>query len=187
MIDPLGMLERAIGYTRSSLLLVSSVALTNATPCQDWDLRGLLHHMDDSLVALTEAADLGYVGLAPCRESIGADDLVAMIRTRACTLLGVWSSAAATAVSVAGVPLPSRLLVSTGALEIAVHGWDVAQACGHGRPLPPELAEDLERLAHGLVGEADRPARFARPVDVPRSTPASGRLLGFLGRDPHGR
>ena len=55
------LLERAIGYTQGSLVLVSSDMLASATPCADWDLRGLLAHMMDSLVALSEAAELGHI------------------------------------------------------------------------------------------------------------------------------
>ena len=37
------------------------------TPCRGWDLLDLLRHMDDSLAALTEAAEIGYVDLVPVR------------------------------------------------------------------------------------------------------------------------
>jgi uncharacterized protein (TIGR03086 family) len=80
--------------------------------------------------------------------------------------------------------MPSTLLACTGALEISVHGWDVARACGHDRPLPVPLAVDLLSVAPLLVDDADRPGRFAGPVDVPPSAGAGDRLLAFLGRQP---
>jgi uncharacterized protein (TIGR03086 family) len=69
-------------------------------------------------------------------------------------------------------------------VEIAVHGWDVAQACGRPRPIPPQLAEELLQLAPLLVTDADRPGRFAPPVAVPAGASPGDRLVAFLGRGP---
>jgi uncharacterized protein (TIGR03086 family) len=181
----LALLERAIGYTRASLHLVGYDDLGRRTPCRDWDLRALLRHMDDSLLALQEGADAGYVVLCPHRSEPPPADPVASLRLRACALLGAWTNnGGADLVSVAGSPVAAGVLASTGALEIAVHGWDVARACGHDRPLPEPLAVDLLEVAPSLVSDGDRPARFAAAVDVPASAGASARLLALLGRDP---
>lgn len=193
--DPLALLERAIGYTRPSLQLVTDEAMARPTPCRGWDLRALLCHLSDSLAALQEAVEIGYVDLHPARGTgptvagtVSADgprDLVATVRSRACSLLGAWThSAGATLVSVAGRPLATDLLAGTGALEIAVHGWDVARACGGCRPLPPLLAEELLELAPLVVTDHDRPARFAAPVGLPSCAAPGDRLLAFLGRRP---
>lgn len=179
-----GLLERAIGYARTSLSFVTYESLANGTPCRSWDLRALLQHMEDSLAALQEAADVAYVGL----DSSGGDtsaDLVASLRGRACALLGSWAANdGALPVSVAGRPLPAGVLASTGALEIAVHGWDVARACGAHHPLPASLAAELLRLAPMFVGEQDRPGRFAPPIELAGATAPDDRLLAVLGRLP---
>ena len=60
----LELLERAIGYTRVQLQVVTPAMLCRPTPCAAWTLAGLLDHMADSLDTLTEAADLGTVVLA---------------------------------------------------------------------------------------------------------------------------
>ncbi|MEU0437066.1 hypothetical protein ABZ153_36730 [Streptomyces sp. NPDC006290] len=77
--------------------------------------------------------------------------------------------------------------MAVGALEIAVHGWDVARACGRARPIPSALAAELLPLAHLVVADADRGVRFAAPVDVPPGTRPGGLLLAFLGRRPQSR
>ncbi len=191
LVGALGLLERAIGYTRSSLQLATLDRMANPTPCQGWDLRFLLHHLDDSLVALQEAADVGFVGpergggSAHERADHGPADLVAALRARAGSLLGAWThNDGAALVSVAGSPLTAAVLVSTGALEIAVHGWDVARACGHRHPLPPLLAEEMLDLAPLLVTDQDRCARFAAALELPPVAPPGDRLLAFLGRGP---
>lgn len=185
------LLERAVSYTRGTLELVTDERLTRPTPCTGWDLRRLLEHMGDSLEAFAEAAT-GRVDVRPrpaatSRPSAGA--LVDDLRGTACQLLGWWTAQpaapappAAGAVRLADRTLATGLVAAAGALEISVHGWDVAAACGEPRPLPEPLARDLLAAATLLVSDADRPSRFAPPLTVPPSAPAERRLLAWLGR-----
>ncbi|OIJ64555.1 hypothetical protein [Streptomyces mangrovisoli] len=83
---------------------------------------------------------------------------------------------------VGGLPLDVRVVVAVGAVEVAVHGWDVAQAAGWRRPLPGALAAGLLPVARRLVAAEDRGVRFAAAVPVPPQAPPGVRLLGFLGR-----
>jgi uncharacterized protein (TIGR03086 family) len=182
------LLERAVGYTRGSLGLVAGTDPAAPTPCRSWDLLALLRHMDDSLAALTEAAEVGYVDLAPLPQPGGgpgpvAGVLVSRLRDRACALLAAWAAhPAAEPVAVHDRPLRSDWLAAAGSLEIAVHGWDVARACGADRPLPAALAVELLDLVPLFVQDADRPHRFADPVGVPLHARPSTRLLAALGR-----
>ena len=182
------LLERAVGYTRSCLALLPRAAPDAATPCAGWDLTRLLRHMDDALAAFTEAAETGYVAPAGPREPHPAL-LAASLRDRACRLLGAWAhEPGRPLVSVAGQGLATPLLAATGAIEVAVHGWDVARACGEDRPLPEALAEALLQVAPLVVSDDDRvgspgrPPRFAPAYDVAPTATASERLLAFLGR-----
>jgi uncharacterized protein (TIGR03086 family) len=186
LVGGVGLLERAISYTLGSLHLVTPEAMPRATPCAAWDLRALLAHMNDSLAALHEAVETGRVDL-DVTAGVGdpAADPVDAIRSRACRLLGAWTNAGRDGlVSVAGHPLTSSIIASTGAIEITVHGWDVARACGRRRPIPASLAEELLPLAALLVSSADRPGRFAAPVAGLHLQTPGDRLLAFLGRDP---
>jgi uncharacterized protein (TIGR03086 family) len=189
-LDGPALLERAVSYTRTSLQLVGGaggVGLHAPTPCRDWDLLTLLQHMNDSLAAFTDAADIGYVDLVPVRadlldDRVAARLLVDRLKGRACALLAAWAHHPGGGVLVADRSLRSDLLAAAGSLEIAVHGWDVARACGVDRPLPGGLALELLDVAPLLVGDDDRPARFARAVEVPLHARPSTRLLAALGR-----
>ncbi|HZD37555.1 MAG TPA: maleylpyruvate isomerase N-terminal domain-containing protein, partial [Actinomycetes bacterium] len=59
------LLERAIGYALGAVQGVTPALLAAPTPCRDWDLRGLLHHADDSLAALLEGLGGHAVRPAP--------------------------------------------------------------------------------------------------------------------------
>ncbi|MET7700911.1 TIGR03086 family metal-binding protein [Streptomyces sp. NPDC005485] len=181
------LLERSLAYALGSVATVVPGSLGRATPCAQWDLGELLRHLDDSVDALYEGVAGGSVGLCPGRD---APDPVCAFRERAGALLGAWAVAAGEVpctdipVDVGGQSLELDVLAAVGAVEIAVHGWDVAQACGRPRPLPPALAADLFPVARCVVADEDRGVRFAEPVGVqPRSCPGD-RLVAFLGRRP---
>lgn len=179
-----GLAERALNYTLGVLPTVTSEAMTNPTPCHDWDVRALLEHMNDSLFALQEAADIGEVSL-DLTPSDDPFDLVGALRERGCALLGAWANTGHHgSVTVAGHALATDILISIGAIEIAVHGWDLAQGCGYRRPIPARLAAELLALSPLLVSEDDRPGRFAEAVDVAPLAGPQDRLLAYLGRDP---
>lgn len=182
LIESLGLLERAVGYTRLALREVTPGMLGSPTPCTDWDLAALLRHMVESLEALTEAADLGCVALVVPDEPPTSVEVVMQLREHACSLLGAWSAVAHdTDVMVGDRPLSSSILAAAGALEVAVHGWDVSQATGACAPIPALLALDLLPWVPAFVTDLDRPDRFAPELDVPMGGPSS-RLLALVGR-----
>jgi uncharacterized protein (TIGR03086 family) len=187
LLESLEMLERAVGFTRVQLQSVTHEMLCLPTPCERWRLGALLDHMAESLDALTEAADLGHVTVTDRPEPAGPPspvDAVERLRVRACSLLGAWSTVARDDdVMVGDRPLSSSLLACAGALEIAVHGWDVSQATGVRAPIPAALARDLLIWADVLVSDLDRPERFDHPITGPSIGPSS-RLLMKLGREP---
>src|SRR5690348_4367021 len=136
--DGVALLERAVNYTLGSLCLVTPEALDSPTPCAGWDLRTLLDHLDDGLTALTEAALYHQVRRTPvpCPQQDG-DDPAAHLRGHARRLLGVWVRDSPARVGIGGMGVDGDLLAGAGALEVCVHGWDVARACGVSRQIPP--------------------------------------------------
>ena len=186
LIGGVDLLERATAYTLGSLQLVTPRTLRWPTPCAEWDVHALLIHMADSLDVLCDAVDAGCVeDASPAPEHGNAVALVSAVRGRACRLLGAWAHAdEPAAVSIYGRPLSRTIVASTGAIEIAVHGWDLARGCGHDRTIPAGLAEDLCQLAPLVVTRQDRPHRFGFQVSLPPDAGPSDRLVAFLGRDP---
>jgi uncharacterized protein (TIGR03086 family) len=183
LIGGISLLERAINFTLGSLHLVTEDDLPRPTPCHAWDVRALLWHMEDSVLALHEAADLGHVDIDE-NSPDPVEDPVAALRDRACRLVGAWARGTGPGVvSIAGTPLTAGILTGTGAIEVAVHGWDLAMACGRPRAIPGNLAEEMLPLSPLFVTEADRPGRVAPQVPPPPSAGPAARLLAFLGRE----
>jgi hypothetical protein len=76
------------------------------------------------------------------------------------------------------------MIAVAGAIEIAVHGWDISDACGASRPVPPGLAAVLLPTAPLLVTPGTRPGLFADPVRLPGPAGPGDQLVAFLGRRP---
>jgi uncharacterized protein (TIGR03086 family) len=185
VLGGVAVLERAIAYLLGSLAMVTPRMLGRPTPCHYWDLHDLLEHVQDSLTALQEAVSAGRVSCAPAVDIRGDETIVLEVRDRAVRLLGAWANTGGMApVLVADAPVTAPLIASAGAIEVTVHGWDVAEACGRPRPIPDELADELLDLSVLLVRAPDRPGRFAPPVRVPADVSPGDRLLAYLGRQP---
>lgn len=178
--DPVALLERAVGYTRGTLVTVTRDVLGRRTPCAGWSLADLIDHMGDGLDAFVEASR-GVVAV-PAVQQVGTP--VHALQEKACALLGAWSAPGARSVRLGDAQLESAVLLATGALEMAVHGWDVGQATGVRTPLPRSLAVDLAPVAQAVVAPDDRGVRFAHPVRTADDKSPEARLLGFLGRSP---
>jgi uncharacterized protein (TIGR03086 family) len=177
------LLDSAVAYTRAALQPARRSPLDLPTPCAGWALGHLLLHMEDSLEAITEAAEVGRVVVEDNPRRLDADRIVDRVVQRACHLHGAWTARSTSApVAVGGLALGRDTVVLVGALEIAVHGWDVAEATGWPSPLPEELAVDLLDVAHAVVTPADRGRRFAPAHAVPPTASAGTRLLAHLGR-----
>jgi uncharacterized protein (TIGR03086 family) len=185
--DGARLLEPSVGYALGAVLAVTPELLPRPTPCRDWDLRMLLRHASESLAAIGEGIEAGRVGPHPAAEDrdLAADPAEAF-RDRAGQLLDAWTSLGhqRQAVDIAGCPLAASVMAAAAALEVAVHGWDISQACGQRQPIPRALATALLEIALVLVPSTGRYPLFAAPVTVPATAAPSDRLAAFLGRTP---
>lgn len=194
MTDPpsgaTALLAGAIRYALGVCALVAPGEMSLPTPCSDWDLGMLLGHLSDSMADLETAIRTGHLDWDQERppDPAGGDpaggEPVEVLRDRAAQLLCATYCFGGPErfVTVGGLPIPAGLVACTGAIEIAVHGWDVAVARGGGHPIPAALATRMLRLCPLLV--AGREGLFAVPVEVPAQASPGDRLVGYLGRQP---
>jgi uncharacterized protein (TIGR03086 family) len=179
------LLEQAIRYAGRSVLDVTPALLHRPTPCRDWNLDMLLRHSSESLATLHDATVTGHVALIPATpDHCPAADLARTFRDRADRLLAARAAADRRhqVLDVGDLPLPAIAAECAGAIEIAVHGWDISQACGRNRPIPDALAASLLAIAPLLVPETGRDPLFNPPVTASAQAGPGDRLVAYLGR-----
>ena len=182
-------LDQAISYAARSVLDVTPGLLPRPTPCRGWNLDMLLRHVSESLAALHDGTVTGHVGLIPASpDRDPAADPARAFRDQAGRLLAARATTGCRrqVLDIGDLPLPAIALECTGAIEIAVHGWDIPQACGRCRPIPDALAATLLAIAPLLIPETGRHPLFSPPVTATPQAGPGDRLVAFLGRTPSG-
>jgi uncharacterized protein (TIGR03086 family) len=190
------LLDQAISYAVRSVLDVTPALLPRPSPCRGWNLDMLLRHATESLAALHDGTVIGHVALIP--PAPGQAGLVPtppdrdpaagparIFRDQAGRLLTAraTTSCQRQLLEVGGLPLPAIAMECAGAIEIAVHGWDISQACGQRRPIPDALAATLLGIAPLLIAETCRHPLFGPPVTATAGASPGDRLVAFLGRN----
>jgi len=195
------LLTGAISYMLAVCAPIGAAEMTLPTPCPDWDVATLLGHLCQSMTDLETALRTGRLDLEEPVGRAGGDSVEAL-RDGAAQLLcaGYCYGGPECFVAVGGLPMPAGLVACIGAVEIAVHGWDVSAArarassgsassgsASPGRgtsqiPIPAALATRMLRLSPLLV--AGREGLFAVPVEVPAHASPGDRLVSYLGRHP---
>jgi uncharacterized protein (TIGR03086 family) len=197
----IGLLAGAVSYMLGVCAPLGPGEMALPTPCPHWDLARLLSHLCESMADLEATLRTGRLDLDGPPGRTGGDPVEAL-RDRAAELLcaGYCYGGPDRFVTVGGLPIPAGVVACTGAVEIAVHGWDVSAAraragrarAGRGSagrerdvqeaPIPAALATRMLRLGPLLV--AGREGLFGVPVEVPVEASPGDRLVGYLGRHP---
>jgi uncharacterized protein (TIGR03086 family) len=181
------LLESVVSYALGAAGSATRQLLSRPTPCAAWDLEMLLDHVSDSIEVVDEAIAAGQVGRSePPGHDGRKSDPIGRLRRQAASLR--YTCAAARTddrlVTIGDRELTARCVAVTGAIEIAVHGWDISAACGTGEPVPPGLAAVLLPIAPLLIPAGIRPGLFADPVRLAGPACPGDQLVAFLGRTP---
>ncbi|MEJ2854923.1 MULTISPECIES: TIGR03086 family metal-binding protein [unclassified Saccharothrix] len=184
------MLARAAGKFSE---IVDSVELEQwgaATPCSDYDVRGLAHHLLFWGPSLVGAGRKEVVPPPAAAESdvTPVEDWPTALKEHVERTVEAWSRPGAwEGVTHMGGPteLPAALVGGMVVGEFVVHGWDLAQATGQ----TPAWDEELLAYLHAEVAAYAQDGRdmgiFGPEVEVPDTAPTLHRILGLTGRDPH--
>ena len=67
-------------------------------------------------------------------------------------------------------------------LDVAIHGWDLAQATGQQSPLDAPLVDDVAAILAPQIDMLEGSGMFGTRVEVPAGADAQTTLLAQLGR-----
>jgi uncharacterized protein (TIGR03086 family) len=178
--------RRALDETQRFVAGVAGDQMTNATPCEDWDVRALLNHL---VAGNLWAAELGAgatidgVGTRLDGDLLGGDALGAYdasAKLAAATFEEPGALERPCAVSYG--PVPGSVYAGHRFIDVLVHGWDVAEATGQDTTLDPDLVEAAYEL---LLAEAElvrASGMFGEDLAVPDDADLQTRMLAFIGR-----
>jgi uncharacterized protein (TIGR03086 family) len=163
-----------------------------STPCSEWCVRDLANHLlatlelGRALLSDEMSTVQAGPGQVPAKDLIG-DDLIGAYRSGAKALI-----AATTAESIGGMhttplgEMPGAGLAGFVALDVLVHGWDLARAIGREATITPTLAEPMLEFARQAISDdmGTRAPLIGPEVAVPVDSDPTSRLVAYLGRTP---
>jgi len=189
--DPRPIFAKAVALCREIVAGVRPEQLTNPTPCTEFDVRTLGHHI---LAVLRRVAIIGSGGdpasTPSFAEGVADDEWVEVFDPLAAQLEAVWSDDAVLTniVTVPWAQLPGAVALLIYINEISVHTWDLAIATDQ-QPAWEEtvLATAYAAIRRGLPAEGreDPELPFDAVVDVAADAPLIHQLVTWNGRDPY--
>jgi uncharacterized protein (TIGR03086 family) len=169
--------------------MVSSVTpdnLTTKTPCDEWDVRGIVTHMIG--VCQNFAGGFGGAQMQAVGTGESSDDLASAYRAATDALL---KEARAPGALEKTLKLPFGEMPADRAIGIAmadqmIHTWDLSKALGKPFTMDETLATvTLQGMHQLLTPERRGPGKaFAAEVPCPENAPIQDRLVAFSGRQP---
>jgi uncharacterized protein (TIGR03086 family) len=186
--NPLILLDRALDQCAT---IISGIGANQAhlpTPCHDWDVATLLHHLVvQDLHNFTVAARGENVDWQASHTVVGAD-WSHRFRDSAAVLKRTWAAADLNRLIAlpGGGEAPLRSRASQQIAEFTVHAWDLSQATGQHIVLDTSLAEHSLLWSQRMLRPEfrGRDKTFGIEVPVPEDAPVYDRLVGWFGRDP---
>lgn len=186
-MKPVVAFQKACDIATSNITRIKPAQWHDSTPCDEWDLRALVHHMVYEVLWVPDMMSGKSV------EMVGdtyEGDILGRNPKKA------WEAATAKALKVMQNPAAMRQTVhlsygdvsgshycSEIASDIFIHAWDVATAAGLDTTLDPEMVEFVygfmapradEMRSSGLFGD--------QVVEVSIKTEFPARLLALYGR-----
>lgn len=188
MTDPRPLYRRATAQAAELIRTVRPEQLSGATPCTDFDVRGLLGHIVGGTTRIAVVGE-GGDGLAVqmTAEEIADDGWPKAYEQARERALAAWASEErmASTVRVPWGEISGREALSAYVMEIVAHTWDLSEGVGRPLGLDPELAEFSLAAARESLPDDSREGRPFKPVlEVGDGADAYARLAAWLGRRP---
>jgi len=178
--------RKALDATGRIVRGITPERMTESTPCEDFDVRGLLNHLVSGnlwVEPLVSGKTIDEVGDRYDGDVIGDDPSAAYdASARVAGDAFAQPGAMEVPVAVSYGPVPGEVYAGHRFIDVLIHGWDLAMATGQDTTLDPGLVEtcwDIVRPQQELLQGS---GAFGSPVDVAADADSQTRLLAVLGR-----
>lgn len=161
-------------------------AWTAPTPCTEWDVRALVHHLVveiswmDPLIGGRSVAD---VGDSLSGDLLGDDPVASWDAAAAGALAAVNADGAMEMVihltrrDVTGVDYTFEVFN-----DLAIHGWDLARAIGADETIDPAFVAIIDERIGPTIADLKESGQYGDVIVPPDGADAQARLLAAFGR-----
>jgi uncharacterized protein (TIGR03086 family) len=172
----------ALAATGRIVSNIDDAQLHERTPCEDYDVQGLLDHLISGnfwVAPLVEGKTIEEVGDRLDRQYAPADyDASATEADSAFSAPGAMQKP----VAVSYGPVPAEVYAGHRFIDVLIHGWDLAKATGQDTRLAPELVDACWDVITPQLDLLKGSGMFGEEVSVPDSADPQTKLLAVLGR-----
>lgn len=177
-LDPVVAGYAALAVLQPVLRALTAEDRPKPTPCTDFSCHQLAVHLMESLSQLGGMA--GTTVTMPEEGSL--ESKVSVMTDRALT---AWRERGleGNAVDPAGRELPAAFAPTVIAIELLLHGWDLAQASGQEVAVSDEVVDYVAGLAEHIIPQG-RGDLFADEVSSAEEAGALDRFAAYSGRQP---
>jgi uncharacterized protein (TIGR03086 family) len=179
----LDILDRALQQAVRVVTAVQPDQLESPTPCSEWTVRDLLHHMVGGLQNFRRVVE--GEPITSFDVEVADADLAASYRDDASDLMAAWrvEGALDRRLTMFGGEVPASMPLHLQITETALHSWDLARSTEHPGSLDPEVAERALAFTTANMGPQTRGRSFAPERDAPPGAGPYERLAAFSGRE----
>lgn len=181
-------LEQSFSSTRAVLVNVTADQMDLPTPCQSWDVRGLVNHVVGTSHYFAATVTAGKAVESASEGDWASGEFVKSFDEGVAASLEAFGAEGAgeKMVELPFGTLPGAIFMAVASNDAFTHGWDLARATGQSTDLDPALAEELLGIAQFAISEEfrgeDGVAPFGPVCEAPDGGTAADRLAAFMGR-----
>lgn len=184
-MDPKELFVKATEQADNCIKVVSQKQLGFSTPCTEWDLKALINHMVYELLwvpDLLAGQTVSEVGDKYDGNVTGDDFQSAWKNATAAAMEAVNNADMDQTVHLSYADVPASQYISEMAMDMCIHGWDVAQSTKCNLIIDEAVAKTIYDF---LLPQRDKMAAggaFAPALDVPEDADIQTKLLALTGR-----
>lgn len=153
-----------------------------STPCDDYDVDGLLQHLIGGnfwVAPLVDGKTIEQVGNT-LERAFDRDEYQASADEADAAFSSPGAMERPVAVSYG--PVPAEVYAGHRFIDVLIHGWDLAKATGQDTALDPELVEACWTVISPQMELLKGSGMFGSEVAVPDDADGQTKLLAVLGR-----
>ena len=187
-MDTVALFAKASQTTADIASNVTESQLSGATPCEEFDVKGLANHIAGFYGMTALAARKQAIEGEPGADIIGSDP-ASVIPGMIEGAVAAWQEPGSTEGKTKFGPgeYDADFAATITLFETVMHGWDLAKGTGQEFKVSDEVGEAIFGITQQLCNDDQRGEGkpFGAEISVPDGASAFEKALGLSGRDPN--